>query len=351
MFKKIVFTFAALAAVCAVAPTALAGTPSPTLDGEQLAAAADGVQTRCSIGLLGVALSHAASGTATGAYSGTFAESGTGRLSMGSLVAFDASFTLATPTGTLKGTMQRVNGRASGSGTCDGTKEDATVDATGIVYTLTLPDGTIDQGIVDLSFSDVPTSAHFSGDVPVHVPRRRRGSRRRRRRARQLPGRPQRRPGRHRPRRDRRRVRSRRRPARVLRRPRRELEGRRDPERARHARRARPHGVLQGRQGRRLHRPGRLRRRRHRAPREDDPRRDRGRPRREGAEDPDRRPLPLTRRLVVRLPVPLGARRRGGRTRRPRGGGRGRRARRPAPGCEPRASRRCARRGRRPSSG
>lgn len=161
MLRKILIAIATTAAACSVAPLALAGTPSQTLDGEQLAAAPDSVQTRCST-IFASTISYGAAGAATGAYAGTFTETGTAKLYAGSLTELDAAFTIASTTETLKGTMQRVSGRSSGVGSCDTVKQDSTIDATAIVYTLTLPDGTIDQGLVDVSFSDVPTNPRFT---------------------------------------------------------------------------------------------------------------------------------------------------------------------------------------------
>ena len=158
MLRKMLMTIAATtAAVCAFAPQALAA-PSPTLEGEQLAsvAAAD-VQTKCDgLGWF-VTVGYQASGTASGSYAGTFVSSGTMRLSgvFGStsyaLGTVDASFTIASPADSIKGSLQRVNGSTVGSGTCDPTGPGTSVQATGLVYTVTLPDGTIDQGSVDLS--------------------------------------------------------------------------------------------------------------------------------------------------------------------------------------------------------
>jgi hypothetical protein len=167
MLRKMLLTLVAFAAVCTVAPAALAGTgPSPTLDGQRLASgsAAD-ASSRCSTGFSTAAISFDVAGTATGSYAGTFVGTGTASLSGWgalSLTELDATFAITSTLGTVKGVMQRVAGRSSGSGTCDGAKQDSTIDAAGIVYTATLPDGTIDQGVVDLSFSDVPATAGYT---------------------------------------------------------------------------------------------------------------------------------------------------------------------------------------------
>ena len=81
---------------------------------------------------------------------------------MASLTELDATFWMASPAGSLKGTLNRVGGRSSGTGSCNAAASDSTIDASGIVYTVTLPDGTIDQGTVELSFSDDPNTPHFS---------------------------------------------------------------------------------------------------------------------------------------------------------------------------------------------
>jgi hypothetical protein len=164
MLRKTLVTLTALAALGAAAPAALAGASS-TLDGQQLAAAsADDARSRCSSGFSTTSISFEAAGLATGSYAGTFTLAGAaGASTWGtpSLVELDATFAIASASGTLKGTLQRVAGRTSGTATCDDAKQDSTIDAAGVVYTVTLPDGTIDQGVVDLSFSDVPASAGF----------------------------------------------------------------------------------------------------------------------------------------------------------------------------------------------
>ena len=79
-----------------------------------------------------------------------------------SLIELDGTFTIASPTGSLKGTLQRVDGRSSGTGSCNDAKSDSTIEARGIVDSVTLPDGTVDQGTVDLSFSDDPAAPRFA---------------------------------------------------------------------------------------------------------------------------------------------------------------------------------------------
>lgn len=166
MSKRVIIALLAFLAAAAFAPLAVAA-PSPTLEGEQLAHAAAGdPQARCYAVYWDSQISWQASGNASGAYAGTFAIAGNAHLNAfggtPSLTALDANFTIASPAGSLKGTLQRVDGRSSGTGSCNDAKSDGTIDASGIVYSVTLPDGTIDQGTVELSFSDVPASPHFA---------------------------------------------------------------------------------------------------------------------------------------------------------------------------------------------
>ena len=169
MFKKMLITIAAAAAaVFAVVPQALAA-PSSTLEGVQLvhAAAAD-VQSKCYYNATGwqAWVNYQVSGTASGPYPGTFAAAGTARLYTGGgavgMPEFEGTFSIASPAGSLKGTIQRVNGRTSGTGSCNAGSGDGAIKATGLVYTTTLPDGTIDQGTVDLSLTDDPANPRFS---------------------------------------------------------------------------------------------------------------------------------------------------------------------------------------------
>jgi hypothetical protein len=157
----------AAVAAFAVAPQVASAAPSSTLDGEQLAAQTDAPSSRCATGVWDAVASVSASGTATGSYAGTFTTAASVKLGVGpvgarSLISFDGTFSIVAASGTLKGTVQRVAGRTSGSGDCDPLKQDSVVEAIGLVYTVVLPDGTIDQGLVRLSFSDVPATARFS---------------------------------------------------------------------------------------------------------------------------------------------------------------------------------------------
>jgi hypothetical protein len=171
MLRKMLITIAAAAAaMCAVAPQALAA-PSPTLEGERLAQAAPSdVQSKCYYDSIGwnAWVNYQASGTASGSYAGTFASSGSVRLSasFGSptygVTAFDGSFSIASPAGAIKGSLQRVNGSTFGTGTCNAAASDGSIQVTGLVYTVTLPDGTIDQGSVDLSLVDDLANSRFS---------------------------------------------------------------------------------------------------------------------------------------------------------------------------------------------
>ena len=165
MVRKMLVTLALAVATGALAPQAFAA-PSATLDGEQLAhVTAPDVQVRCDYGYLRAALRYQGSGAATGPYAGTFTAHGTALLYMSaapSLFALDATFEIATPAGTTKGTLQRVDGRSSGTGSCNAATGYTTLQASGIVYSATLSDGTIDQGVVELSISNDPASARFT---------------------------------------------------------------------------------------------------------------------------------------------------------------------------------------------
>ena len=169
MFRMLITLAAAAAATVVAVPQALAA-PSATLEGEQLVrgSAAD-VQSRCYIDGLGgwyAPINFQVAGTASGPYPGTFATSGRAVLSVSGgtphMPQFDAAFSIASPAGSLKGTLTAVTGRTSGVGACNAGTGDGTIEATGIVYTVTLPDGTIDQGTVALSFADDPLNPRFS---------------------------------------------------------------------------------------------------------------------------------------------------------------------------------------------
>src|SRR5262245_12840057 len=169
MLKAILTAFAAVAAATAFA---LAGAPhaaaaaSPTLDGESLAhvSAAD-VASKCLAAPFAAKINWEASGAAAGAYAGTFGAAGTAALALGggaSLTGLDGTFTIAAPAGALKGTLQRVDHRTTGTGGCNAAASDGWISASGVVYTVTLPDGTIDQGLVELSLVDDPADGRFS---------------------------------------------------------------------------------------------------------------------------------------------------------------------------------------------
>jgi hypothetical protein len=165
MVRKMLVTLALAVATGVLAPQAFAA-PSATLDGEQLTHVNAGdVQARCDYGYLRGALSYGATGTAAGPYAGTFTARGTALLYMAappSLVALGATFEITTPGGTTKGTLQRVDGRSSGTGSCNMATGYTTLQASGIVYSATLADGTIDQGVVELSISNDPANAGFT---------------------------------------------------------------------------------------------------------------------------------------------------------------------------------------------
>ena len=167
MFRKMLITIAATAAALSiVAPQALAA-PSATLEGQQLAhATASDVQSRCYESGLGWTTTFQLSGTASGPYPGTFTATGSAYLSWlfgggVGLAGFDSTFAIASPGGQLKGTIKRVTGRTYGTGACNAAASDATITATNLVYTVTLPDGTIDQGTVALSLADDLANSRF----------------------------------------------------------------------------------------------------------------------------------------------------------------------------------------------
>jgi hypothetical protein len=168
MLRKMLITLAVAAATLVVVPQALAA-PSATLEGERLAhsSTAD-VQSRCDSGGWNAWISFSVSGSASGPYAGTFLATGTARLSTfgfpAGLPEFAGTFSIASPAGSLKGTIQRVNGRTTGTGSCNAAVSDATIEATGLVYTVTLPDGTIDQGTVAFSLTDDLANSRFSAE-------------------------------------------------------------------------------------------------------------------------------------------------------------------------------------------
>jgi hypothetical protein len=174
MLKTLLITIAAGVAAFAVAPQALAA-GSSTLEGERLQAAAVQMQSSCTFGFTSP-FAFQASGSASGPYAGTFALSGEGALvgsitGTTSLAQLDATFTIASPAGTVNGTLRHVYQRTWGTGSCDGARYVIAVEARSVVYSLTLPDGTVDQGVVDLTLSGEPSgggltaSFHSTGRV------------------------------------------------------------------------------------------------------------------------------------------------------------------------------------------
>ena len=154
-------TVAALVAAggAGAAPTA------PTLEGQHFSSGSP--TTSCSYDLAhwNAVVQYAVSGTAAGAYAGSFTETGTARLTTfgpPSLTAIDGSFTITTPAGKVTGTTTFGYGKTSGTGTCDDAKNDSSLTILKAVYTATLPDGTPDHGVVDLQLSDVPVSAGYT---------------------------------------------------------------------------------------------------------------------------------------------------------------------------------------------
>ena len=163
MFKTAITFGASLAAAAIIVATAGAAT-SPTLDGQQ--ASAPTPKTTCVSGVYTAEITYTVTGTATGTYQGTYTESGTARLSTfggsGSLTAIDATFTIQTAQGTITGSKTFGYGTTSGTGSCDDAKSDSTLAITKGVYTATLPDGTPDYGVVDMTSSDVPATAGYT---------------------------------------------------------------------------------------------------------------------------------------------------------------------------------------------
>src|SRR5687768_8226270 len=170
MTRMLIIVTAAAAALCLASPALAASGTSPTLDGQSLAQAQPtDPQSTCAYALVrwNAVVSYTVTGTASGPYPGAFTETGTARLSAfgfekPSLVALDATFTIASPAGTVTGTKRFEAGKTHGTGTCDDAKGDSSLHATGVVYTAKLPDGTVDQGTVEMSFTDFPVSAAYT---------------------------------------------------------------------------------------------------------------------------------------------------------------------------------------------
>lgn len=168
MTRMLLIALAAVVALAFAAPALAAD--SATLDGQTLAhvETAD-PQSTCSYDPVrwNAVVSYSVSGTASGPYAGTFTETGTVRLSAfgfekPSIVGLDATFTILSAAGTVTGTKRYEAGKTRGSATCDDVKLDSSLWATGVVYTAKLPDGTVDHGLVDMSFTDIPASASYS---------------------------------------------------------------------------------------------------------------------------------------------------------------------------------------------
>ena len=166
MTRLLLTGLTAIAVLCFAAPALAAS--AATLDGERLThAAVTDVKSTCQYDLAhaNAFITYTAIGTASGPYPGTFVESGTARLYTwggASLVAVDATFTIDSPAGAIKGSKRFQYAQTVGTGTCDDVKLDSTLNATGVLYTAALPDGTVDQGLVDMIVSDVPASAGYS---------------------------------------------------------------------------------------------------------------------------------------------------------------------------------------------
>ncbi|MFL6014775.1 MAG: thrombospondin type 3 repeat-containing protein [Gaiellaceae bacterium] len=159
MFKAILIAIAAALTTAALASAA----PAPTLDGVSLAhATPSDVASKCFYAPFIPKINWQATGVASGAYAGTFNASGTVTATLAALSSFDGTFTITSSTGALKGTLQRVDSRTTGSGGCNVTASDGWFTASGVVYTVTLPDGTVDQGVVELAFVDDLANSRFT---------------------------------------------------------------------------------------------------------------------------------------------------------------------------------------------
>jgi len=165
MIKTILTTLAAGVAAIGLAGQAQAAA-APTLDGQRLATVTPAdAKSKCYYGIFGagVNVNYESTGVASGAYPGTFSSSGSARVNFSDgPMTLSGTFTIASTAGNLKGTLQAVAGRTTGAGSCNEAASDATFHANGVVYTVTLPDGTIDQGVVDLALVDDPVNGLFS---------------------------------------------------------------------------------------------------------------------------------------------------------------------------------------------
>lgn len=159
MFKAILIAIAAALTTAALASAA----PAPTLDGVSLAhATPSDVASKCFYAPFIPKINWQATGVASGAYAGTFNASGTVTATLAALSSFDRTFTITSSTGALKGTLLRVDSRTTGSAGCNVAASDGWFAASGVVYTVTLPDGTVDQGVVEFAFVDDLANSRFT---------------------------------------------------------------------------------------------------------------------------------------------------------------------------------------------
>jgi hypothetical protein len=159
MLKAVLIAIAAALTTAALANAA----PAPTLDGVSLAhATRSDVASKCFYAPFIPRINWQATGVVTGAYAGTFSASGTVTATLAALPTFDGTFTITSPAGALKGTLRHVDSRTTGSGGCNVAASDGWFSASGVVYTVILPDGTVDQGVVELAFVDDLANSRFS---------------------------------------------------------------------------------------------------------------------------------------------------------------------------------------------
>lgn len=148
------------------APGALAASP---LTGETFAGSAETTATLdCTFsGQPTESFSYSSTGVASGPYAGTYSETGTVTLnSSEEVVGFDATFTIASPGGTVQGTKSFGPQTVGGDGFCGpGMFQNSAGSATGLSYTATItaPDGTF----TDTGLSDAEVDSFFAASGRV----------------------------------------------------------------------------------------------------------------------------------------------------------------------------------------
>ncbi|MEA2410400.1 MAG: hypothetical protein QOC77_961 [Thermoleophilaceae bacterium] len=142
------------------APGAFAASP---LTGETFSGPAQTTTTAaCDFSQATESFSFNSTGTASGPYAGTYSESGTVTLNTNEdVVGFDATFTIASPSGNVQGSKSFGPQTVGGSGFCgpSGT-ENSVGSATGLSYTaqITAPDGTFN----DTGLSNAQVESFFA---------------------------------------------------------------------------------------------------------------------------------------------------------------------------------------------